>query len=163
MSVIVEVPVKRYIKHYLTEHYPSPKNSSVVMLDKMSIIGRHFYRLLDDPCNHRDKEVNLNYFNSIVQIEISEHVLLRRGYYLTRTNTVDFNAVVEQEIKLQANAYIDGIMQANPTWKISMAIDSFLKKVRLDNEILPFDSMKKSYYRYRMAMRHRQHIDNERL
>jgi hypothetical protein len=143
MAVEIEIPVKLYIKRYLNVKYGDPAH-----MNRKDLEGSFLYELIEDPRQDRDKEAG-NYTHKL-NLFLPDHVLMRKGYYLTPTQVTTFNCFMERFIKIEMRNHIDLILRTNPATEIRDAIYDYQQHYKLHDDYFPFDSIKKDYYRYRI-------------
>jgi len=135
------IPVKPYVRKHLENKFGNP-----VMLRQDSAIGKYFYQLLEDPSRGRDRQYSE--YTDLVTIRIPEKVFLHRGCMLTDTNITNFNSFVEDQLKQHLRLMIDILLEFNEV-EIKEAILIVYHKFNLDETVLPYETIKKDYYRYR--------------
>ena len=143
MAVEIEIPVKLYIKRYLNVKYGEPAN-----LNRKDLEGSFLYELIEDPRQERDKEAGT--YNHTLRVLLPDRVLMRKGHYLTPTQTTNFNCFMERYIKIEMRSHIDLILRKHPETEIRDAIYDYQQHYKLFDDFFPFDSIKKDYYRYRL-------------
>lgn len=134
------IPVKPYVRKYLENCFGTP-----VLMRKDSAIGMYFYQLVDDPTERRNSEYGG--FQDQVLITITEDVFLRKGCVLTDTNIIRFNNFVEEHLKMQLRIMIDTLIEFQEV-KIKDAIMVVYDKFNMDETVLPYETLKKDYYRW---------------
>lgn len=138
-----ELKCKKYVKHYLEHNYGKP-----CYITGYDPIGKYLFYLLDNSCTRHDKQISFNAYTEKVVIEIKEDIFYRKGYELSNTNVVAFNKFVEDHIKTQIRIMMDALVEFGGA-KIPQAIECVYDKFDMDETILPFDTIKKDYQRYR--------------
>jgi len=136
------LPCKKYVKHYLENCFGSPS-----YIRKGSHIGKYFFHLLEDAPEREDKE-NMYDYDSICTIEITEDVFLRNGYVLSKTGIRLFNTFVEDQFKTQIRTIIETMVEFQGQ-QINKAIDCVYDKFDMDETIMPHETIRKDYQRYR--------------
>lgn len=63
-----------------------------------------------------------------------------------------FNNFVEDYLKTQCRNMIDALLEVNDGIKITEAIDFVYEKFGMDETSLPYETIKKDYYRHRKRM-----------
>jgi hypothetical protein len=143
MDIKIEIAVKPIVKAYLERNYGIPAR-----LNKESLAGRYFYKLLEKQENHKDTEYKA--YPQRVIIIIGEDCLFRHGSSVTPTSLIDFNNYVTDNIYQLMFFSIE--MQeemSQDRFRIKEAIQSFLDRFNFTEDILSFETAKKAYYRYR--------------
>jgi hypothetical protein len=115
-----------------------------------SLIGKYFFQLVKDPSEHQDTKCTHDYRETLT-IKITEDIFLRRGYVLSKTDIRSFNNFVEDHLKQQAWKIIDTILEMNSGTKINEAIDFVYEKYGMDENVWPYETIKKGYYRHRQS------------
>jgi hypothetical protein len=141
--ILAEISVKKYIRHYLQQRFGDP-----TLLTKDHQIGKYLYQLLGDACTRNDSDFKP--YKDTLTVKITEDVFLRKGYLLTATNVINFNNFVEEVIKNEMFLHIDVIREHRPGIKIKSAIEHVMQKMLFDENVFPYETMKKSYDRYRL-------------
>jgi hypothetical protein len=135
------LPAKNYVKCYLEKSFGNP-----VRMRKESAIGKYFYRLLEDA--EDDQSSKYRDYSDCVKIEIPYHVFLKKGCVLTKHSITEFNNFVEDVIKSQMHAMLDTLIDLQGI-EIKKAIDYYYDTFGFDETVFPYETIKKSYYRYR--------------
>ena len=163
--VVIEVPVKRYIKVYLERHYRHPKikkhNSPVVELTRKTTIGDKLYDLVEKPRRRDELKYVTSQYNHTVYILLTKDLFLRRGHHLTNSNIISFNNTVEREINLKVRVEADTVRRLFPEKLIKEVLHDVLKSLCLNFEILPYETVKQAYFRYRKAQKLQKQFDYE--
>jgi hypothetical protein len=143
MDVKIEIAVKPLVKAYLERNFGSP-----VTLNKESLAGRYFYKVLEKQENHKDTEYK-GYSEKVI-ILVGVDCLFRYGSSVTPTSLIDFNNYITDNIYQLMFFSIE--MQeemSQERFRIKEAIESFLQRFNLTEDILSFETAKKAYYRHR--------------
>jgi hypothetical protein len=140
--IIVKVPVKLYIKGFLENEYGQP-----CPMTRADNIGKHFYKLLED--HNQNHDSRYPGFPCVAELGITERVVLDQGSYLTKTNIIEFNNFMTEHIQAKWRDFIDTALRFKPSMEIKDAIAHFLQEYGLHQDNLPFETIKKDYYRYR--------------
>ncbi len=153
----ITIPIKPYVKRYLVMNYSEPANLST---DQQ--LNNYFRRLLKKPVFRHDKYYdNLlqgsdTYYSEKIEIIISESDFYRYGWELTKTNIVAFNGEIESRVKHfmrnTVHIYENLLSQKD-------AILRFQEEFGFTEDIWPYESIKKDYYRYMVP--HRVNIKQE--
>lgn len=146
MTLTFDLPCKPYVKHYLEHCFGAP-----AYLRSDSMIGKYFFKLLENPDNRFDLNAESKHNTALCVFEIKEDVFLRKGYMLSPTNARDFNRFVEDHLKTQINQLLDLIGNFKGD-QIKYAIDIVYDKFDMDETVLPYETIKQSYYRYRKRL-----------
>lgn len=140
--IIIEIPCKSYIRCWIEKQYGKPAKIS-----KSNNVGKFLYQLMSDPQFKNDSDYRP--YRDIVTVSISEDVFLRKGYYITKTNTTLFNNFVEEQIKSTLFVYIDALKDGTGKIKTKLAIEKALEKFGFGADDWPYESIKKAYDRHR--------------
>ncbi len=80
---------------------------------------------------------------------VNYHTFRQRGAYLHETNIKNFNTYIEREIKERFRFYMDFYIEILPSFESNLP--TVRKKIGIDIEDWSDDSIRKDYYRYRLA------------
>jgi hypothetical protein len=143
MEIKIEIDVKPVVKAYLERNFGTP-----VRLTRDKPTGKFFYKLLEKQENHKDTEYK-QYSQKVVVI-VGEDCLFRHGSMVTPTSLIDFNNFVTENFYELMYLTIEVQEEmSQDRFRIKEAIQYFLDKFCLTEEILSFETAKKAYYRYR--------------
>ena len=138
----LSISVKPYVKRYLEINYGSP-------LDLASNPASHekFTYLLKNPNSYQDCKISnyVSYYTETVDVMISEHDFYRYGWELTKTNTVAFNVYFERQVKMFMRLIVG--TQIGLGMSINKSITYFQKKFSFPEDVWPYDSIYKDFYR----------------
>lgn len=140
----VEIPTKRYIKAYLC----SQLGNRPLMVTTHPI-GSKLYDVLTHTTNERKKEYSNIRYNSTVRVFVSYHTFKQRGAYLNETNIKNWNLYVERELKSRFYFLMDFYISLLPNFEANLP--EIRRRLGVDLEDWSDDSMRKDYYRYRLA------------
>lgn len=143
--VEIEIPVRRHIKQYLEQKYGAPAK-----MERKHLEGSFLYELIEDPSRERDCDVGE--FSSVINVLLPDRVLMRRGHYLTKTQVATFNAFIDNFIKEEMLKHIHLILRLNPHLEIRLAILDYQQQYQMSDDYLPYETIKKHYYRHRMRL-----------
>lgn len=138
------IPVKPYVKRHLENSFGNP-----TLMRRDSAIGKYFYSLLEGASDDGSDEYKG--YSESVTIHIPYHVFLKKGCVLTKASIIEFNNFVEDLIKMQMHSMLDTLIEVNGT-EIKKAIDFYYGSFNFDETVFPYETIKKSYYRYRKAL-----------
>lgn len=138
------IPVKPYVKRHLENSFGNP-----TLMRRDSAIGKYFYSLLEGASDDGSDEYKG--YAETVTIHIPYHVFLKKGCVLTKASIIEFNNFVEDLIKMQMHSMLDTLIEVNGT-EIKKAIDFYYESFNFDETVFPYETIKKSYYRYRKAL-----------
>lgn len=138
----VTIPVKPYVKRFLTMNYGSPAN-----LSANNDLHSFFRHCLKKRSNRFDKSysnITHNHYSERVEIFISEDDFYRYGWELTNTDVVAFGRKVEHMAKHFMHntvaAYEIALCQKD-------AIIRFQDSFGFSEDVWSFEAIKKDYYR----------------
>ncbi len=140
----VVIPTKRYIQAYL--------NSQLGEQPKMCTeheIGSFFYNVLTHTTNERKTEFANVRYNAQVKVYVSSYTFRQRGANLKETNIKNFNRFIEKKIKSRFYELMDDYFEMLPSFTANLP--AVRRKLGIDVEEWDDDSMRKDYYRYRIA------------
>lgn len=143
MRYTVSLPTKPYVHHFLCINFGSPADLSV---DKE--LHQEFRRCLSKPNFRYDSKFEplaLYRFSATSEVYISQDDFYRHGWELTRTDVISFGKRLERRAKfLMRNiiAYYSTLMIERD------AILRFQQEFGFTEDIWPFESIKKDYYRF---------------
>lgn len=141
----VTIPCKPYVRHYLIMRFGSPVN-----LTCEPYLNNIFRRLLRKPSTRHDKYYNdllkspNTYYSCNIEVGVSESDFYRYGWELTKTDIIAFNSEIETRVKKLmrdvVEIYENVMLQKE-------AILRFQEEFGFSEEIWPYESIKKDYYR----------------
>lgn len=140
----IEIPTKKYLKAYiLAELGPKP------ILDSSHTIGNYLHVLLQHSTNERATVFASRHYTEMVKIYIPISLFRQRGANLNETNIKCFNIFIENELKKRYRKLMDDLIEMLPNFMANLP--EVRRKIGIDIEAWPDDSIKKDYYRYRLA------------
>lgn len=142
--ITTELPVKPYVGHFLKSRYGNP-----VQMSRENQIGKFFYLLISDESIKNSKSESI--YKDTIQIKISEDVFIRKGYLINHQGIIMFNNFVTEHIKERMFIYVDALLEANNSIKIKSALELAMQKFMFNESVFPYETLKKSYDRYRLA------------
>ena len=142
--VDVSIPVKKYIKAYIVSQIG---NEPKLRLGLHPILNK-LYDLLQHKQNHQQTKITCNYSDQL-RIYIPLETFKRRGHHLNHSNVRAFNRDIERKIKHRFYELMDDKIEILPSFEAHL--QEVRKKLGIDIEAWSDDSMKKNYYRYRLA------------
>lgn len=137
----IEIPVKNYVKVYLESHFKSKE----IPLKCDTAIGKFFYGLLKDGSSLTSKKQQ---YNSVCVFVIKEKVFVKKGFIIDDNGVIQFNTFIEDLLKRELFAIID-IMIELQKMEFRKAILKACEKMNLDESAMPYETIKKAYYRHR--------------
>ncbi len=123
---------------------------SPAYLRRDSHVGKYFFQLVDDAREEAESEKMFDY-DAVCSIQIREDIFLRKGYMLSKTGTRFFNTFVEDLFKTQIRTIIETMVEFQGQ-EINKAIDCVYDKFEMDETIMPHETIRKDYQRYRKAL-----------
>lgn len=142
--ITTDLPVKPYVGHFLKSRYGDPVN-----LSRENMIGKFFYLLISDDSIKNTKTESI--YKDTIQIKITEDVFIRKGYMINHQGIIMFNNFVTAHIKERMFIYVDALLEANSSIKIKQALEQAMHKFMFNENVFPYETLKKSYDRYRLA------------
>ena len=135
----IKIPCKPYVRVYLEINCGEPVN-----LKHLPILLKEFKRSLSKKPEHREKACVAVYPDT-VSIIIPTDLFYRYGWEMNRENVLDFNRLVELQIKFFMRQYIS----VNNTLGISVAnsIREFQERFGFNESIWAYESIKKDFDR----------------
>ncbi|OFY87860.1 MAG: hypothetical protein A3F72_03025 [Bacteroidetes bacterium RIFCSPLOWO2_12_FULL_35_15] len=142
------IPAKPYVRKHIENCFGTP-----ALMRRDSAIGKYFYQLVGDPKTTKDKRIaDCNaYYSDLITVKIVEEVFLRKGCVLTKTNIVEFNRFVECHLKMQMRIMIDTLMEIKKIKKKEAILFAY-DKFNMDETVLPYETIKKDYYRHEKGL-----------
>lgn len=140
----ISIPCKPYVKHFLSINYGTP-----VDLSKTQDLYKNLRtRLKDKNTNIKSREIAKWLYSETVIINITEDDFYRYGWELSTHNIRGFNCDIEARAKFFMRnivAVYEAIMS------IKEAITYFQDRFGFTEDIWPYDSIKKDYYRNKVG------------
>jgi hypothetical protein len=135
----VPVPCKSYVKAFLENNCGTPAN-----LKHLPDLYQTFIDCLaNKPMHLESKEVAK--WPDTVMVIIPSDVFYRYGWELNKTNLMDFNRAAALKVKFFMRQHI-GINTAMG-FPVAACIRDFQERFRFNEEVWPFDSIKKDFDR----------------
>lgn len=147
--VTFNLPCKKYTKHYLENCFGAP-----AYLRNDSVIGKYFFQLVEEGSQKRESERFYDYPESCTII-IRQDLFMRKGYMLSKTGIREFNTFVEDHFKTQVFIMLDTMVHFQ-NCEINRAIDCVYDKFDMDETIMPQETIRRNYHRYRVALEKKQ-------
>jgi len=144
----IEIPTKSYIRAYIIAQLGEKP-----LMNTSHNIGLKMYDLLHHKTNEQDKKFTAENtrYNAKIKIYINYSLFKQRGFILNSTHTKNFNLFVEEEVKTRFHFLMDFFCEILPSFEANLP--EVRRKLGIDLEAWPDDSMKKDYYRYRLRTR----------
>lgn len=141
------VPVELVTKKYIKAFVKSTMGDQPVM-DRSNLIGHKLYDLLSHRTNERLDQFESKHYTEKLRIFIPIRTFRIRGAFLNHTNIKNFNLFIEQMIKQRFYHIMDDLVEILPSFESNLP--EARRKLGIDIDSWPDDSMKKDYYRYRL-------------
>ena len=139
----LELPVKPYVKQYIILNYGNPANFS-----SNKFINERFRRCLIKPSiryHSRYRTISFVKYNLTIKITLSQDDFYRYGWELSPSDIISFGKVLEHQAKFLLCNMISFYM----TYMNGKdAILSFQKNFGFNEDIWPYESVKKIYDRF---------------
>jgi hypothetical protein len=137
--IVIQIPVKCYIKKYLTKRY-----GVVHQVSKKTFIGLFLLQLLEKKIDRPDKEAGKG---SIYEIEIPEYYFNKNGYSIDKNKLKYLSVCLERLFFEDFYSFIDNeLCKGDLTAK--KAIRLFFSIYKITENELNQDSMYRNYQRY---------------
>jgi hypothetical protein len=138
----VNVQCKPYVKRFLEINFGNPADLSYDYTLKNLL-----RRCLKKPVKKLDKKLGLlsTRYTATIQVKISEDEFYRYGWELTKTDTVTFGQEIEERVKFMMRTMV--AVNISLTGSIKMSIFRFQDRYCYGEDIWPYDSIKKEFYR----------------
>ncbi|MGE4568027.1 MAG: hypothetical protein AB7C90_02455 [Bacteroidales bacterium] len=138
--MIVTIPCKPYVRHFLTINYGDP----VSFAKAQDLYSELRSRLSKQTKHCESRALSERLYNQKVEIIISEDDFYRYGWELTRTDIRRFNRMIEYRIKMFMRISISNYELLHSQKE---AIKLFQQKFGFSEDIWPYESIKKDYFR----------------
>jgi hypothetical protein len=155
--VPIDIPTKPYVKAYITHRLGNP----AVITTENSTLGRKIYDLLEHKTNERADQFKSKHYTEKVRLYIPVRLWRRRGCFLNATNIKNFNLFAEEELKFRFHSIMDDLIFILPNFLSNLP--EVRRRLGVDIESWSDDSMKKSYYRYRVGNNNVFYLDKYNL
>ena len=138
---------KRYVKAYLLQNFNSPDENwkELVNLSRDRELQSQFIERLKRGCSKYDSRTGGKRYTDCVHIEISWDMFYRRGWTLTPTEEMSFNAIVERRVKLMLRTYVSQFYMIG--MPISVCIERFRERTHITECDWDTDSIRKDLQR----------------
>lgn len=142
--VSITIPTKPYIKAYIVHRlgaYP--------VMNRESHIGSKFCDLLEHATNEEKAKYSNARYTAELRIRITVSMHRQRGCNINHTNIKNFNRYMEEKIKEILYDTMDEYIELLPSFEANLP--AVRKKLGIDIEAWADDSIRKDYYRHRLA------------
>ena len=139
----VGIMLKPYVHKYLINHFGDPVN---LYMKDGSDLKNFMIELLRKPSYKREKRITLNYQNQETRFIISKSDFYRYGWEITKSDMIRFNNKVEALVKFYSRSYI--AFDKSLGIPISTSIRTFQNEFGFDEDIWPYESIKKDFDRH---------------
>jgi len=155
-GVDIKVPTKPYLKRYLHRKYPMPYKPR-----EDEPFGAYLAQLLRDDRDHHRYAVYLKKFTVKYHIRVNKRQFFNQYMFrLTPYSIYRFNSFVEKMFMQELYNYLAQVEETyastkhmftifNSPFTTKAAIYRFLNKYNIDQSELSYQTVKKSYYRYK--------------
>lgn len=140
----ISIPCKPYVKHFLQINYGNPVDFSKAQ----DIYKNLRYRLKNKNVNLKSREIAKWLYSEIVVINITEDDFYRYGWELSTHNIRGFNCDIQARAKFFMRNVISVYEAVMP---LKEAITYFQDRFGFTEDIWPYDSIKKEYYRNKIG------------
>lgn len=137
----IKIPVKPYVKRFMELNYGNPISFHSSPADYSL-----FRELLRDSRRYDSKYPEfLCTYSDYVTVLLSERDFYRHGWDLTKTNIIRFGTHFELKVKTMMRSFV-GVYHGLGL-PIYVAINKFQERFYFDEEVWPYQSIKKDFYR----------------
>jgi hypothetical protein len=138
----VNLQCKPYVKRFLEINFGNPADFTSDYTLKCMV-----RQSLKKPVTKDDKKYGSlsTRYTETLQIQISEDDFYRYGWELTKSDTVAFGREIEDRVKFMMRTLVAVNFSLNGSIKTS--IFGFQKRFSFGEDIWPYDSIKKEFYR----------------
>lgn len=137
------IPVKLYVKKFIEEG----NNIRPYLISLLYTIFEN-----QPTSNTSDSEISLTEYQYMVSINLPQHIRTKYGTYLSRKKVVAFNEAMEGYIKDRFECELQANIRRSKRQKEKFSTQEMIldlrKELRLDEENLPFETIKKSLQRF---------------
>jgi hypothetical protein len=140
------IPVDLPTKHYLKAYIQSKLGEKPVMTSTHHI-GSKLIDLLSRSENYRATRYQSAAYPVKMRVYITKDAFHNKGGFLNETNIISFNNYVQSYFKEYTRDLLDIYLEL--TQSIEVSIELMRDRVGLDENVFPYDLVKKDYYRYR--------------
>ncbi len=147
--IAIDVPTKPYIKAYV--HHKL--GNTPLMGNNSDTISSKLYDLLQHKTDEFASRNGNKMYTVKMRIYIPVSTFHHRGCNLNVTNLKNFNLFIENEVKERFYFLMDDYMSVLPNF--TQNLYEARRKIGVDIESWSDDSMKKDYYRYRLAVKNK--------
>ena len=153
-TITITIPVKPYVKRFLEINYGDPVDFS-----HDSYYQAKVREMVRKPNSRRDKMYSdrLTNYSTFVKVMISEDDIYRYGCELTKTDIVRFGKLIEARAKFMMRLMVGLNIAIGRSIKNSIL--SFQDRYFFDENIWPYQSIKKDFFRN--GTPHRINFDEE--
>lgn len=138
----VELPVKPYVKQYITLNFGNPADFST-----NKYINEGFRKCLIKPSKRYDsvyRKLSYQCHSQTIWIKISQDDFYRYGWELTTSDIIAFGKIIERQTKFlmrnMVSFYMTFMIERN-------AVLTFQKNFGFTEDIWGYESIRKDYYR----------------
>ena len=108
--------------------------------------------MVEDASETREKTLKLDNYTSMIELKITQDMVLRKGCVLTKTNVRAFNTFVSDHFKTQIHAILDTLTDIQGM-QIKKAIEIIYDKFNMDEAIMTHEAIRKDYQRYKKRLK----------
>lgn len=140
--VSVVIPTKPYLKAWILNEL-----GETPLMNYKHHIGSKLVDLLEYKRNWRPNEYAPHNYPAQLKVYISRFVFQNHGCHLNETNIIRFNSYLEEYFKSMVHWKLDVFVLLTENLDASMEL--LRDQLKLDEEVFPYELLKKDYYRYR--------------
>ncbi|MDB4919833.1 hypothetical protein [Mucilaginibacter sp.] len=150
-DILIRLSVYPYIRKYLLYHYSEP-----FFVTELGYIPSYLENCLEhvtkvNPATYRKKDKVI--YGDFVGIMIGEGTIRKHGCHISGENVKKFNATVQDLIHEEMFRLITQLKQAG--YQVDDTIREFQRMYGFSEDELPFDNLKRWYYRERERIEQR--------
>jgi hypothetical protein len=145
MKFTIDIKVKPHVKRFLETRYSQP-----YFLSQNDSLGIFLFHLLRRPRRDQSKDVNLERYTDSFKVALSPNFIFDRGCTNTSSYLMaKFNSFIEEMMQEQFITFMDDRVAFGV--EIKKSIFDWMAKYNFeDGEAVGYQTLKKSYYRYRI-------------
>lgn len=140
-----DIPVKPYLHKYLCQKF-----GSQTKLSRNGLLGRLAFHLLRKSNEDRQYDQVVSRYQNRYRLLAPRHFVTERGTRnLSSLCVMEFNSTIDELLKLEFYTFMQLHVEAGMMYRD--AIYKFREQYDFQEEDLAFETLKKSFYRYRSS------------
>lgn len=140
--VSVVIPTKPYLKAWILNEL-----GETPLMNYKHHIGSKLVDLLEYKRNWRPNDYSSKSYPAQLKVYINHHFFQKHGCHLNETNIIRFNSYLEEYFKSMVHWKLDVYVLL--TQNIDASMELLRDHLQLDEDVFPYEVLKKDYYRYR--------------